>query len=79
ISVHWHCRGTEGSAKSNASRGDCCQKAYSHFRHCYSPFEFYVLARCRDITLMFASHGIDADQNTAVCEAHRNFLPAPTR
>jgi hypothetical protein len=34
-------------------------------------FEFYVLARCQDITLMFASHGIDADQNTAVCEAHR--------
>src|SRR6516225_1600003 len=33
MSVHWHCRGTEGSAKSNASRGDCCQKAYSHFRH----------------------------------------------
>jgi hypothetical protein len=30
-----------------------------------------VLARCQDITLMFASHGIDADQNTAVCEAHR--------
>ena len=28
-------------------------------------------ARCQDIALMFASHGIDADQNTAVCEAHR--------
>jgi hypothetical protein len=71
---------SQGSAKSNARRSDCCQNAYSHFRHFYSPFDFYVLyypfdfyvvGRCQHITLMFASHGIDADQSTAVCEAHR--------